>query len=329
MELMLAIITAILLVACVATAAWAAGAIYFDVFGGSLWGRWVALIWFVAAIAVLVAWQPIWQPTIVLAWVEALFLVWWFRQKPRQDRDWDPSAAILPRAIVAGDAVTIENVRNFEYRTLADYTPRYETRTYRLSNLKGVDVIFFDWGVGLMCHPVLVYDFGVDGRICMSIEVRFRKGQKYSVVRSLYRQQELIFIAADERDIILRRTKHSRGQRAFLYALTADVEELRAAFRDYADEINRLWATPRWYHAMCANCTTSFYRLPSTQRRCDWRVLANGRLDRALYQSGRLDRTLPYETLRRTAFLNDIANEAPDVGFGDHIRRELERRRHE
>jgi hypothetical protein len=32
--------------------------------------------------------------------------------------------------------------------------------------------------------------------------------------------------------------------------------------------------------------------------------------------------------LRTIAHLNDIANAAPEKGFGDYIRRELERRRH-
>jgi hypothetical protein len=38
---------------------------------------------------------------------------------------------------------------------------------------------------------------------------------------------------------------------------------------------------------------------------------------------------LPFDELRRVAYLNDVANSAPEAGFGDHIRRELERRRHE
>jgi hypothetical protein len=84
-----------------------------------------------------------------------------------------------------------------------------------------------------------------------------------------------------------------------------------------------------WYHGLSTNCTTTFYRMPSRRCRCDWRVLANARLDRALYAAGRLDRTLPFPVLRRIAYLNDIANSAPEVGFGDHIRREFERRRHE
>jgi hypothetical protein len=323
----------IVLVSMLAVAAavtlWIAGAIHYDVCGAGRWGLLAAAAW-VAAIAVLFAlWQPPWQPFAALLGAAAIFLLWWLRLKPSHDREWEPTVAVLPRATREGDAVTIENVRNFEYRSLDDFTPRREARAYRLSNLRGVDVIFFNWGVALMSHPVLVFDFGPDGRVCMSIEVRFRKGQKFSTLRSLYRRQELIFLAADERDVILRRTKYGPAQEAHLYRLIVPPEEVRAAFLDYVGAINDLFETPRWYHGLTANCTTSFYRLPNSRWRIDWRVIANGRLDRALYADGRLDRTLPFEELKRFARLNDLANAAPADGFGDHIRRELEGRRHE
>jgi hypothetical protein len=163
----------------------------------------------------------------------------------------------------------------------------------------------------------------------MSIEVRYRRGQAYSIFRSLYHFYELIFLVADERDAILRRTKYGPSQEAHLYRIVATAEEIRAAFLDYVDSINALYRTPRWYHGLCTNCTTTFYRMPSRRFRCDWRVLANAQLDHALYTVGRLERSLPFPELRKAAFLNDIANNAPEVGFGDHIRRELERRRHE
>jgi Domain of unknown function (DUF4105) len=308
---------------------WMAGAIYYDVCSGARWGRLPAAVWVGGVIALFVFWQPLWQPFVVLLGVTAVFLVWWFRLKPSHQREWDPCVVLMPRAVREGDAVTIENIRNFEYKSLNDFDPRYETRTYHLANLKGVDIIFFNWGFALMSHPVLVFDFGPDGRICMSIEVRFRKGQRFSITRSLYRQQELIFLAADERDAILRRTKHGRPQQAHLYRFNSTPEELRSTFLDYVATINSLYETPRWYHGLTANCTTSFYRMPNSRCRLDWRVLANGRLDRALYEDGRLDRTLTFQELRRIAHLNDIANGAPEEGFGDHIRRELEKRRQE
>jgi hypothetical protein len=321
------IIGGFMLVSAALITLWMAGAIYFDVCGQARWRRWLAAAWTGGIVLMFAAWQPLWHPFAVLIVAFGLFLIWWLRQKPSHFRDWDPSVAVLPRAVREENVITIENIRNFEYRSLQDFTPRYETRTYRLEHLRGVDVIFFTWGVGLMSHPVLVFDFGSNGRVCMSIEVRFRKEQGFAVIRSLFRQQELIFLVADERDIILRRTKYSQDQEAYLYRATVEAGELRAVFLDYVEAINRLYEKPRWYNALCTNCTTSFYQLPSVPWRCDWRVIANGRLDRALYKTGRLDRTLPFSELRRTSYLNDVANAAPEEEFGDHIRRELERRR--
>jgi hypothetical protein len=322
-------LSALLLGCAAALAIWTAGAIFFDVCQGSRWGRPLAAAWLAGVAALFIFWEPVWQPFLVLLGVTCPFLVWWHRQKPRHDRDWDPSVAVLPRVVRDGDAVTVENVRNFEYGPGGAVIPRHETRRYHLANLHAADVIFFNWGVRWMSHPVVVFDFGPDGRVCVSIEVRYRKGQGFGFVRSLYRQQELIFLVADERDAILRRTAGEKPQEALLYRLVATADEVRTAFLDYAGAINSIHDVPRWYHGLWANCTTSYYRLPNSRRRFDWRVFANGRLDEALYADGRLDRSLPFPELRLAARLTAIANAAPADGFGDHIRRELERQRHE
>ena len=311
-------------------ALWMAGAIYYDVCGGAKWGRAVAAGWLAGVVALFAFWQPLWQPFVALLGVAAVFIVWWLRQKPRHDREWEPEVAVLPRAVRDGDAITFENVRDFQYRSLErlhaalrePHLPPLESRAAWTS--------FSSTGVcRWMSHPVLVFDFGPDGHICISIEVRYRKGQKFSVLRSLYRQQELDFAVTDERDAILRRTKYGRPQEAHLYRMTVPLEEVRAAFLDYVAAINDLYEKPRWYHGLCTNCTTTFYWLPNSRCRCDWRVLANSRLDKALYEAGRLDEHLPFPELRRMAYLNEVANSAPVDGFGDHVRRELERRRHE
>jgi len=152
----------------------------------------------------------------------------------------------------------------------------------RLANLNAIDIIFFNWGVKWMSHPVLVFDFGPDGRVCISVEVRYRRGQNFAIVRSLYRQQELIFVVADERDIILRRTRVEKPQEALLYRMTVGPTEARVAFLDFINAVNDLFSRPRWYHGLCMNCTTTFFRLPNSRVRLDWRVLANGLLDRTL-----------------------------------------------
>lgn len=322
------VLNAGMLTAACLIALWIGGAIYFDVFGASWTGVCLGLIWSSMVGVIFVFWQPVWQPFVLLLVVWVTFKLWWFRLQPSHDRDWESTVAVLPQMTVEGDLVTIHNLRNFQYRSLTDFDSRYETRTCHLSNLRRIDVIFFNWGIALMSHPVMVFDFGPDGRVCISIEVRFRKGQQFSILRSLYRQQELIFLVCDERDAILRRTKYGPKQVAHLYSLCRIGEDFREAFVDYLDAINRLYEKPEWYHGVWANCTTSFYRLPHTRWWLEWRILANGRLDRALYRAGRLDRSVPFDELKRTAYLNDIANNAPEDGFGDFIRSELEKRRH-
>ena len=50
--------------------------------------------------------------------------------------------------------------------------------------------------------------------------------------------------------------------------LNVPLEEVGVAFLDYVGAINNnLYETPRWYHGPCANCTTSFYRLPGSRVR--------------------------------------------------------------
>ena len=268
-------------------------------------------------------WQPLWKPALALLVALGLFLLWWFSQRPSNNREWQSMTAMLPHVMFDGDIVRIENVRNAQYRTCTECTVYYETRTYRLSDLQGVDALICFWGSQWMCHPMLVFDFGRDGRVCISVEVRYRVGQGYSFLRSLYRQQELIYLVCDERDAILRRTKYATGQDVYLYRLLFPVEELPEFFFEYAESINGLRETPRWYHGLTSNCTISVYTQRKNRAAWDWRLLVNGSLDRLFYERGRLDQSLPFETLKRQSWLNDIANKAPADRFGDSIRDDL------
>ncbi|MCA9229515.1 MAG: DUF4105 domain-containing protein [Planctomycetales bacterium] len=251
------------------------------------------------------------------------FLWWWLSQQPSNDRNWAPGFSQLPVVKLVGDTLTIENVRNTEYRTIEDCTVQYETRSYRLSKLQGIDALLLYWGSAWMSHPMFVFDFGSDGRFCISIEVRYRVGQRFSFFRSLYRQQELIYVVSDERDAILRRTRCLRGHDLYLYHLDTDTLSLRSFFFEYVDSINALAEQPRWYHGLTTNCTTSIYAQGRGRMQWDWRMLFNGALDRLLYDRGFLDQELPFETLKAQSWVNEIANRAPAEGFGDYIRREL------
>ena len=271
----------------------------------------------------MILWQPVWKPFLLILAMLGLFLVWWFSQKPSGDRDWAPGLERLPQVTRDWDWATIQNVRNTDYRSLEDFTPHYETRTYHLSNLVGVDALIAFWGSRWMSHPMCVFDFGPDGRVCISIEVRYRRGQQYNLLRSLYRQQELVYVVCDERDAILRRTKFATGEDVYLYRLDATEDECRQYFMEYAEQINSLVDRPCWYQGLTTNCTTSIYFQRHGKMVWDWRLLVNGRLDRMIYDHRWLEQRLPFDELKRQSHVNPIANRAPADGFGDYLRHEL------
>ena len=323
MVILQTLLTSLMIMATLAIVAWMAGALYYDVGQMSPVGWLLVLVWLATVSYLLIYWQPSWQPCMAIGGAFGIFLFWWFRQKPSLERNWAPNHALLSHIDMQGDVIQIDHVRNTVYCTLDDYTPCYEERTLHKSQLRGADVLISFWGSPWMCHPILIFDFGEDGRICFSIEVRYRVEQQYNLLSSLYRQQELIYIICDERDAILKRTRYDQGQDCYLYRFQADRDELWQFFKEYADGINSLSIKPRWYNGLTANCTTTIYNQRQHAMAWNWRLMFNGKLDLSLYLHRRLDQHLPFADLKRQSRVNDIANRAPDGDFGDTLRREL------
>lgn len=97
-------------------------------------------------------------PLVLLALAAAIFLgvlLWYVSLQPKQQADWQPDVAELSRAELDGDRLTIHNVRNFDYRSETEFTPRWETRSYDLSELDGLDIFFSHWSGPAIAHMIL------------------------------------------------------------------------------------------------------------------------------------------------------------------------------
>ena len=242
-----------------------------------------------------------------------LVLAWWLTLEPSNDRVWLRDVARLARAEVEGDRLVFHNVRNFRYRSETDYDERWETREYDLSKLEGVDMFFSYWGSPHIAHTIASWDFGDDGHLAISIETRKEEGEEYSAVLGFFRQFELYYVVADERDLVGLRTNH-RGETVRLYRTKNDVAVARAILLDYVREINALGEQPAWYNAVTHNCTTTIrhhVQQVVPNRRFDWRVLVNGYLDELGYERGTIDTSLPFEELRERS---DIGERARAIG---------------
>jgi hypothetical protein len=304
---------------------WAAAALYVDfpLEGAGLPAAIVYLA-LVAAAFVLLSGQR--RKMIACGALFAIVLGWWLTLQPSNARDWQGDVAQTAWAEIDGDKVTINNVRNFDYRTETDYTPHWETRSYDLKDIRGADLFVTFWGSPWIAHPIVSFQFGDHDHVAFSVETRKEVGEEYSALRGFFRQYELIYVVADERDLVRVRTNYRVGEEVYLYRTTATPEAAREIFLDYLRTLNDMHRSPVFYNAITSNCTTNI-RI-HTQAAAgdkmapwDWRLLLNGKGDEFAYQNGRLAGDLPFDQLKAQAHINAAARAADtSPQFSDLIR---------
>jgi hypothetical protein len=306
-------------------AAWGGFALWFQVPGGPLAQKIMAALWAVFSVVTLVRCWITGQFTPLLPWVIALcaLMAWWSTIKPSHDRVWADDVSRMVTGKVNGSIVTLDQVRNFDWRSDTDYTQRWEARSYDLDKLRSVDVAMSYWMGPAIAHTLVSFGFA-DGRyLTFSIEIRKERGESFDGLAGFFKKYETVLIAADERDILRVRT-NVRGEDMWLYRLKMPPEMMRSLFMAYLDEGEQLKRTPRFYNTLTANCTTIVFEMA---RRIDpglpldWRLLASGYLDRYLYDIGALAGQGSFELMQQKAHITMKARAADKIrDFSGRIR---------
>jgi hypothetical protein len=304
----------------------------FAVWGGlALWFQLPALrlpavaAWGVAAVVTLALWWRRRDARVALPWLAAAIalMAWWSTLQPTHNRVWADDVSRMVTGQVRGSVVTLDQVRNFDWRSDTDYTQRWEARSYDLDQLRSVDVAMSYWMGPAIAHTLVSFGFA-DGRyLTFSIEIRKQRGESFDAIAGFFKGFETVLIAADERDILRVRT-NVRGEDMYLYRLKMSPEAMRSLFLAYLDEGTKLKREPRFYNTLTANCTTIIFEMA---RRIDpglpfdWRLLASGYLDRYLFDIGALAGEQNFEALRRNAHITERARAADkEQDFSKRIR---------
>jgi len=252
----------------------------------------------------------------VIVLVVATVIIWQWSLEPSHNRDWSADQAILPKIDIDSNnrELTVHNIRSFNYRTTTDYDVVYRTDSFDLDDLTGVDYLVVPFDDKGAAHTMLSFSFD-DGRyLAVSVEIRKTEGVIFSPWQGLFRQYEIMYVVADEEDVIKLRTDH-RQEPVYLYPTVAGQEEAKELLLSIAKRVNSLAEEPEFYNTATNNCTTNIARHVNevSQTKIPWwdpRLIAPASSDILAYKLGFLDIPESPRHIRDQYLINNLTQSA-------------------
>lgn len=284
----------------------------------------------------------IWQGTkIVWYWIERILLVallvtitvgiaWWTSQKPSLHRDWDPIDAVLPSITWNSEtSVTIKNIRNHLWTTDKDFTARYYEETFDISKISWVHYVItpFSDSDG-PAHTMLTFTFEDGKHLAISWEIRKERWESFDAIGGILNQYELIYVIANEEDVIKLRTNYRKNQ-VYMYPINTPKEKIQALFRSMLIRADKLAKEPEFYNTIWNNCTTSLLTHANALRenKLVWgkHVILPAHSDELIYGVGLINTQLPLPEARTYYRIDEIARNAwEEKSFSEIIRKEIQ-----
>jgi hypothetical protein len=243
-------------------------------------------------------------PLIILA----AGIVCWNSLNPSNDKNWVPEVRETPWGEISGDVVTLHNIRNFNYRSETDFDANYETRSYNVSELTEVDMLVTYWAGKAIAHVMVSFGFNNKDYISFSIETRKEVGESYSAVNGFFRNYELTYVVADERDVIGVRVNHRvPEEQVYVLRTRMALENGRKLFLEYVNRINKLKSEPKFYNTLTTNCTTTVLQQVKALggvAKYTWKILLSGYVPDYLYETETLMLGMPLEEIMERSLVN-------------------------
>ena len=223
--------------------------------------------------------------------------------RPDNSQVWALEQNRKPVATIDGDKVHVRNVRNFTWRTAADFDIGWRERTYDLSKLTSMHYVVASmrhWDI--VAHVFVSFGFSDGQHVAISVEGHRLKGRPYGVLSSMFRQFQLIYIIGDERDVIGLRGAIWKDP-VYFYPARTTLQRKRAISVDMMRRAHSLEEESEFYHLLLNNCMNNILyhlrRLGGRPLPSDLQVLLTGLSDQVAYRLGYIDTDLPFERARQ------------------------------
>lgn len=241
-------------------------------------------------------------------------LLFLFTRTPSHVRNWTDDHAVLQNAIVSDTAVTLYNVRDWQYGEDKPNSTQWQDEVVLdPQKITGVWFVLEPFAqFKAVGHSFLSFEFDNGEAYSFSIEARREIGEDYSSLLGIFPKYELIYAWGTERDFITRRLV-MLDHPVYFYKLDLSPEDNAGLFKTLAQATTDLAAKPRFYNTLTANCTNMLAKIINDkyEGKVPYDISWNmpGFSDTFLFEQGFITSDSTFEALRMQSLLVPYKNE--------------------
>ncbi len=266
---------------------------------------------------------------ILLALICAVIIVFFLVTKPSLTRDWSPDQAVMPSVeFLDSSKIRIKNIRDIHYRTTRDYDLAHHDREIDVEDIDSAWLAispFVGYGAA---HAFISFGLKDGTYLAVSVEIRRKKGKKFSPVKAFLRQFEIMYVLAEETDVIRVRTNCIKYI-VRLFPVQTEKKLIQQVFVDVLRRADKLGKEPEFYNTLLNNCTTNIIK--HTRRFSQkpipvwsFRYLFPESLDKIAYRLNIIDTHLSFDAAREHFNITPHAQAADGLpDFSKEIRKHI------
>jgi hypothetical protein len=244
----------------------------------------------------------------------------------RLDRKWVDNLAHMPKVELSQGSFALDHVADWSYTKDGPATRGAITFANTFDDLRNVwFVVEPQPGGDYAAHTLILFEFGGDRVVGLTVEARLEQGETYDAVAGALNRFELSYIWATARELLTRRVTFL-DKDVYVYPLQLEAWQKPAFLRALLEGTIDVATHARFYNTITSNCTNELAKVAGLGWHYSW--VLTGYSPQRLYEL----KLIPGETFeqaKQTALMKDqIAswNDLPSKEFDRALLAELRRR---
>jgi hypothetical protein len=263
---------------------------------------------------------------LAIAALLAAFLAPVLLAEARLNRKWVDNLAHMPKVELSQGSFALDHVADWSYTKDGPATRGAITFANTFDDLRNVwFVVEPQPGGDYAAHTLILFEFGGDRIVGLTVEARLEQGETYDAVAGALNRFELSYIWATARELLTRRVTFL-DKDVYVYPLQLEAWQKPAFLRALLEGTLDVATHARFYNTITSNCTNELAKVAGLGWHYSW--VLTGYSPQRLYEL----KLIPGETFeqaKQTALMKDqIAswNDLPSKEFDRALLAELRRR---